>query len=160
MGESEVAEAPAAEITPLRNVRVVLVRPRGAANIGAAARAMKNLGVSDLALVRPAVARLAAADRMAVHARDLLRDARVVEALPAAVADCHLVVGTTCRTAAIAPRSRISRRWRRRSSSGPRRDRWRSSSVPRPRAVERRPAALPTPVRHRHERRVRLAQPG
>lgn len=98
MGQGEVAEAPAAEIAPLRNVRVVLVRPRGAANIGAAARAMKNLGVSDLALVRPAVARLAAADRMAVHARDLLRDARVVETLPAAVADCHLVVGTTCRT--------------------------------------------------------------
>jgi tRNA C32,U32 (ribose-2'-O)-methylase TrmJ len=31
-------------LPPLRNVRIVLVRPRGAANIGAAARAMKNLG--------------------------------------------------------------------------------------------------------------------
>ena len=44
MGQGEVAEAPATEIAPLRNVRIVLVRPRGAANVGAAARAMKNIG--------------------------------------------------------------------------------------------------------------------
>lgn len=83
---------------PMRNLRVVLVRPRGAANVGAAARAMKNLGAADLVLVRPALPRLAAAERMAVHARDLVRAARVVESLPAAVAECQLVVGTTCRT--------------------------------------------------------------
>lgn len=88
----------AAAAVPLRNVRIVLVRPRGAANVGAAARAMKNLGAGDLALVRPALPRLAAAERMAVHARELVRGARVVETVPAAVADCRLVVGTTCRT--------------------------------------------------------------
>ncbi|HSQ00908.1 MAG TPA: TrmJ/YjtD family RNA methyltransferase [Candidatus Dormibacteraeota bacterium] len=97
MAQGELAEA-VAQIQPLRNVRIVLVRPRGAANIGAAARAMKNLGVADLTLVRPAVPRLQAAERMAVHARDLVRGARLAETVPAAVADCHLVVGTTCRT--------------------------------------------------------------
>ena len=35
------------------NIRVVLVRPSGAANVGAAARAMKNMGLHDLVLVRP-----------------------------------------------------------------------------------------------------------
>jgi len=81
----------------LSNIRIVLVRPRGAANIGAAARAMMNLGAADLVLVRPRP-KLAAAERMAVHARDLVRGARVVDDVAAAVADCRLVVGTTCRT--------------------------------------------------------------
>ncbi|MFN8640658.1 MAG: RNA methyltransferase [Candidatus Binatia bacterium] len=97
MGQRGLAETTAADVAPLRQVRVVLVRPRGAGNIGAAARAMKNCGVADLALVRPAVARLVAAERMAVHARDVLRTARVVDAVPEAVADCGLVIGTTCR---------------------------------------------------------------
>lgn len=95
MGQGEVAER--VPVAAMRNLRIVLVRPRGAANVGAAARAMKNCGVADLALVRPAIPRLAAAERMAVHARDLLRAARVVDTVPEAVADCRLVVGTTCR---------------------------------------------------------------
>ena len=80
----------------LERVRVVLVRPRAAGNVGAAARAMKNCGATDLAVVRPR-ARLAAAERMAVHARDLVRGARVTDDVAAAVADCALVVGTTSR---------------------------------------------------------------
>ena len=82
---------------PLATVRIVLVRARGAANVGAAARAMKNLGAVDLVLVCPRFPRLAAAERMAVHARDVVRGARIVADLGAAVADCRLVVGTTCR---------------------------------------------------------------
>src|SRR5450759_2436520 len=39
----------------LGNIRVVLVRPHGAANVGAAARAMKNMGLHELVLVRPAL---------------------------------------------------------------------------------------------------------
>ena len=97
MGQHGLAEAPTADAVPLRNVRIVLVRPRGAANVGAAARAMKNCGVADLVLVRPAIPRLAAAERMAVHARDVLQSARVVGSVDQAVGDCALVVGTTCR---------------------------------------------------------------
>ncbi len=87
--------APAGD--PLARVRIVLVRPRGAANVGAAARAMANCGIADLVLVRPAFRSFVAAERMAVHARELVRSARVVEDVATAVADCHLVVGTTCR---------------------------------------------------------------
>jgi tRNA/rRNA methyltransferase len=87
--------APSGDTLP--NIRVVLVRPLGSANVGSAARAMKNMGVGELTLVQPAVRRYAAAEAMAVHARDLVRRARVVQNLAAAVADCALVVGTTCR---------------------------------------------------------------
>lgn len=84
--------------SPLAGVRVVLVRPRGAANVGAAARAMKNMGLSDLVLAGPTAPRLLArAATMAVHAGDVLAAARVEDSLAAAVSDCVLVVGTTCR---------------------------------------------------------------
>lgn len=81
----------------LSNIRVVLVRPRGAANVGATARAMKNMGLQDLALVRPAPLRSFWSKAMAVHADDVLSRVRQYESLAAAVADCGLVVGTTCR---------------------------------------------------------------
>lgn len=81
----------------LSNIRIVLVRPRGSANVGAAARAMKNMGVGGLTLVQPAVRRFAAAAAMAVHARDLVSNARVVASVVEAVGDCVQVVGTTCR---------------------------------------------------------------
>jgi tRNA/rRNA methyltransferase len=78
-------------------VRVVLVRPQGAANVGAAARAMKNMGVRELTLVRPDLRRRFWAHAMAARAGDVLDRARTVDSLPEAVADCRLVVGTTCR---------------------------------------------------------------
>jgi tRNA/rRNA methyltransferase len=81
---------------PMRNVRVVLVRPRGSANVGAAARAMKNMGLTSLVLVDP-VCRRAPAEAMAVHARDVVRAAVTHATVAEAVADCALVVGTTCR---------------------------------------------------------------
>lgn len=82
---------------PLKNIRIVLVRPRGGANVGAVARAMKNMGLDDLVLVRPAVVGHFWSKAMAVHAEDVLSRARRYGALAEAVADCGLVVGTTCR---------------------------------------------------------------
>ena len=82
---------------PLTNVRVVLVRPRGAANVGAVARAMKNMGLRDLVLVQPALVRAFWSKAMAVHAEDVLSRVRRCDSLAEAVADCGLVVGTTCR---------------------------------------------------------------
>jgi tRNA/rRNA methyltransferase len=79
------------------NVRIVLVRPRGAANTGAVARVMKNMGLGDLVLVRPAFRGRFWARTMAVHAADVLEGARVCESLADAVSDCGLVAGTTCR---------------------------------------------------------------
>ena len=81
----------------LRNIRVVLVRPQGAVNVGAAARAMKNMGLHELVVVSPQLRHAFWAKAMAVHAADILRDMRRCDALADAVADCGLVVGTTCR---------------------------------------------------------------
>lgn len=81
----------------LANIRVVLVRPKRSGNIGSVARAMKNSGVSDLALVSPRPVRRFPARAMAVHARDVLESMQVFPDLAEAVADCGRVYGTTCR---------------------------------------------------------------
>lgn len=81
----------------LEKVRVVLVRPKGSGNIGSVARAMKNTGISDLALVGGGRTRSFWARAMAVHAEDILEQARRFETIRAAVGDCGLVVGTTRR---------------------------------------------------------------
>jgi tRNA/rRNA methyltransferase len=81
----------------LENIRIVLVEPRGSGNIGSVARAMKNMGASDLALVGRGRTRSFWSRAMAVHARDILERAGRFETLRDAVADCGLVVGTTCR---------------------------------------------------------------
>ncbi len=79
----------------LHNFRVVLVRPQGAANVGAVARAMKNMGLRDLALVGTSKRRQASARTTAVHAADLLGTARRCASVDEAIGDCQLVVGTT-----------------------------------------------------------------
>jgi len=81
----------------LTNLRIVLVRPQYSGNIGAVARAMRNLGISDLVLVNPARFCREQADTMAVHARDVLDSMQVHVSRRGAVADCGLVVGATCR---------------------------------------------------------------
>jgi tRNA/rRNA methyltransferase len=82
----------------LGNIRVVMVRPRGSGNIGSVARAMKNTGLAELAIVGKARTRSFWARAMAVHGREILSQARCVESLRQAVGDCHLVIGTTCRS--------------------------------------------------------------
>ncbi len=90
MPESTVTET-------LAKVRVVLVRPKGSGNIGSVARAMKNTGLRELALVGGGRTESLSARSMAVHARDILDGARRFGTIREAVADCGLVVGTTCR---------------------------------------------------------------
>lgn len=75
----------------------VLFRPQGAGNIGAAARALKNMGFDDLRLVGRDLSNDREAVKMAVHADDLLANAKVFASLAEALADCSLVVGTTSR---------------------------------------------------------------
>ena len=82
----------------LSNVRVVMVRPRGSGNIGSVARTMKNLGAKELAIVGKARTRSFWARAMAVHGRDVLAETKCYESIRAAIADCTLVVGTTCRS--------------------------------------------------------------
>lgn len=78
----------------LENLCIVLVRTRNPLNIGAAARAMSNFGVSDLRLVSPYEKAFREAVS-AVGAESLLADAKEFDSLEEAVGDCSLVVGTT-----------------------------------------------------------------
>jgi len=78
-------------------VRLVLLRPRNPENLGAVARAMKNFGVSEWAVVDPRTLDFRAARRVAVHAEELLDRPRVVPSLAEAIADCAWVVGTSAR---------------------------------------------------------------
>lgn len=75
----------------------VLFHPRSAGNIGAAARALKNMGFADLRIVAARKPAGAAALKMAVHGRDVLGAARVYPDLKSAIADCTVTVGTTAR---------------------------------------------------------------
>jgi tRNA/rRNA methyltransferase len=77
---------------------VVLVRPTIAANLGATARVMKNMGLSDLVLVDPvAEPSDQNARQLSTHGEEILRRARTVADLGEAVADCVFVAGTSAR---------------------------------------------------------------
>jgi tRNA (cytidine32/uridine32-2'-O)-methyltransferase len=81
----------------LDNLRIVLVNTSHPGNIGGAARAMKNMGLSKLYLVAPKDFPAEKAVWRAAGALDILDDAVVVETLDEAIADCGLVVGTSAR---------------------------------------------------------------
>lgn len=84
--------------SPLSQCRVVLVRPQFAANVGAAARVMRNMGLSDLVLVAPAAdVNDRQARQLSTHGESILDDARTVTDLGAAVADCVVVAATSAR---------------------------------------------------------------
>ncbi len=93
----------------LENIRIVLVRPRGAANLGAVARAMKNMGLADLVLVEPGPVGGFASRAWAVHAGDVLEARRTAPSLAEAVRDCAVVVGTTARGGPYRDRARSPR---------------------------------------------------
>jgi len=76
------------------NLRVVLVATRNPLNIGASARAMANFGFGHLRVVNPYDVAFREA-RSAVGAAPLLAKTQEFPSVAAAVADCHLVVGTT-----------------------------------------------------------------
>lgn len=85
-------------------LRIVMCRPTRAGNVGAAARAMKTMGMASLVLVDPlhpaedqdAIAR-------ARDGRDVLAAARTVATVAEAVADCVWVVGLSARDRALGP---------------------------------------------------------
>ena len=86
----------------LENVKIVLVDTTHPGNIGAAARAMKTMGLERLALVSPKRFPSAECTARAAGADDILARARVFSSLEDAVADCGLVFGTSARTRSIA----------------------------------------------------------
>lgn len=77
-------------------VRIILVEPHEAGNVGAAARAMKNFGFRDLWIAGTRPQRLDdISEWWAKGAVDVLESARRVDALAEALADVHLSVATT-----------------------------------------------------------------
>ena len=78
-------------------IRFVLVGTQHPGNIGAAARAMKTMGLSRLVLVAPEQPLDEVAFRRSAGAEDVLGDAPVFATLAEAVADCRLVLGCTAR---------------------------------------------------------------
>jgi len=87
----------------LDEIRIVLVEPAGALNVGSIARVMKNMGVQQLVLVNPKCdPQSAEAKQMAVHGRDVLNQAKTVSSLPEALVGCQQAVATTARDRALA----------------------------------------------------------
>jgi len=77
-------------------VRIVLVEPREAGNVGATARAMKNFGFTDLWITGGGEERTDdVSSWWAVGANDVVLSATRVATLDEALADCHLTVATT-----------------------------------------------------------------
>lgn len=86
----------------LHHVRIVLVEPAGALNVGSIARVIKNMGLTQLVIVNPQCDVLGEeAMRMSVHAADLLTSAQIVPDLPSALVGCTRVIATTARERAI-----------------------------------------------------------
>jgi tRNA (cytidine32/uridine32-2'-O)-methyltransferase len=79
------------------NIKIVLVNTAHPGNIGGAARAMKNMGLSELFLVEPREYPAPRAVWRAAGAREVLTHATVVDSVDEAIADCSLVIGTSAR---------------------------------------------------------------
>ena len=82
-------------------IRVVLIQSTHPGNIGATARAMANMGLSDLVLVDPVDFPNPVATARAAGADHVLSRARVVPTLDEAISDCAMVVGSTARARSI-----------------------------------------------------------
>src|SRR5438128_2209234 len=94
--------------SPLGRCRVVLVKPHFAGNLGSVARAMRNFGLTDLALVAPyTFPDNPEAHRLATHGEAILDAARIVPDIGDAVADCVLTLATSALTAGVVRRGMI-----------------------------------------------------
>ncbi|NKB32078.1 MAG: tRNA (cytosine(32)/uridine(32)-2'-O)-methyltransferase TrmJ [Pseudomonadales bacterium] len=82
----------------MQEIKVVLVNTSHPGNIGASARAMKNMGLSNLALVDPEDFPSGVAVGRAASAIDIIESAQIFDSLEAAIADCSLVIGTSARS--------------------------------------------------------------
>jgi len=81
----------------LEKIRIVLLETSHSGNIGATARAMKNMGFAELVLVAPKDFPSELAIAMAAGAEDILHHARVVDSIESALQGCQLILGTSGR---------------------------------------------------------------
>lgn len=84
------------------SVRIVMVETTHPGNIGATARVMANMGLTQLCLVSPRSFPDPAATARAAGADHILEQARVFDSLEAAVSDCGCVIGATARRRSLA----------------------------------------------------------
>ncbi len=84
------------------NFSIILVETTHPGNIGGVARAMKNMGLSDLRLVSPKIFPHSDATSRAAGASDVLSGAQVFDGLHEAIADCQILVGASARDRTIA----------------------------------------------------------
>lgn len=98
VGEGKIGSQGVAPAQKL-DVRVVLVSPLYAGNVGSVCRAMANMGFSDLAVVAPRIAESdwPEAERLAVHATDILAGMKTFGTFAEAVSGCIAVAGATAR---------------------------------------------------------------
>ncbi len=84
----------------LSHIKIILVETSHPGNIGAVARAMKNMTMTELCLVSPKLFPSADATSRASGADDILAKATVYSTLQEAISDCQLVIGASarCRT--------------------------------------------------------------
>jgi TrmH family RNA methyltransferase len=85
----------------LSSTRILLLNTSHPGNIGAAARAMKTMGLEELCLVQPKAFPAAEATARASGADDLLARARVFDSLDEALQGCNLVIGASARARSI-----------------------------------------------------------
>lgn len=85
----------------MANIRIVLVATSHPGNIGAVARAMKNMCMSELYLVTPKIFPSADATSRASGADDILASAVLCDTLEEAIADCEIVIGASARSRTI-----------------------------------------------------------
>ena len=86
----------------LENIKIVMVETTHPGNIGAAARAMKNMCLSQLVLVNPKCPIGQIAYSRGSGANDVLDQRIMAETLPEAIADCAVVIGTSARLRSLA----------------------------------------------------------
>lgn len=80
-----------------KNIRIILVEPSHPGNIGAVARAMKNMGFSRLYLVNPKIFPCPESIWRAAHADDILEKTIVTTSFKEAICGCHEIIGASAR---------------------------------------------------------------
>lgn len=96
----------------LRSIRIVLTRPLYGGNVGAVCRAMMNMGLEDLCVVKPTLGLDEGEVRkMALGAYPLYENRRTAETLREAVADCTVVAGASAREGLYRSHAKTIREW-------------------------------------------------
>ncbi|API86450.1 RNA methyltransferase [Francisella uliginis] len=81
----------------LKNIRIVLVEPSHSGNVGSTARAMLNMGLTNLWLVNPKKGIDDEAIALSCHATEVVKSAKIVDSLDKALENIDYVVGTSAR---------------------------------------------------------------